>query len=288
MDKTSPQAEIPELKNNKFINNLSTFNLSINDSSFLDSASYKINSNLKQNINCYIDKGYSYGVMPIYSISQSSSISPIQGKNTIQVIASDIAKNKDTTNFEFIYDNTAPTININYPKKDSIYYKPRVNLDVLVSDLYLDAGKSYLQLNSGSKIYLNSTLPDSLTLNKGSNNLYVYAVDSAGNTSTKNINFNYTDTTQLITEQRGEKVTCSIYPNPAQGRTTLSTVCTRPYQSISVNIYNMQGINVCRHILSLVAGLNTTIIDLTGLTPGVYYVTLTTGDDYLYNKLIVK
>ncbi|WP_179352608.1 DUF7619 domain-containing protein [Winogradskyella vidalii] len=76
----------------------------------------------------------------------------------------------------------------------------------------------------------------------------------------------------------------SLFPNPAKENVTIQLASSN-FETGNVNIYNIQGKAILKQI-ALQA--NTSVIDISSLESGLYFVELTTGDTSTVQKLIVN
>jgi PKD repeat protein len=73
-----------------------------------------------------------------------------------------------------------------------------------------------------------------------------------------------------------------VYPNP--GDRLLNIDYNGDLENASLRIYNVQGSAIIdQKVIS-----DKTILDISGLTPGVYYIALNTGQDIIYRKLVKR
>jgi len=78
-----------------------------------------------------------------------------------------------------------------------------------------------------------------------------------------------------------------VYPNPAHDYTTLQYNCR--YVNMSYTISDMQGKSIVTKVLKTIEGLSTNevLIDLGGLSPGNYQISIKTGTTILYTEKLI-
>ena len=79
--------------------------------------------------------------------------------------------------------------------------------------------------------------------------------------------------------------TIALYPNPANNRTNLSF--TGVTGDITIALHDMNGRTISEQTYSCDGDCKQQL-DLTGLTPGAYFVTITAENQKVTKKLIVK
>ena len=79
------------------------------------------------------------------------------------------------------------------------------------------------------------------------------------------------------------KVSATIFPNPNTGVFTLG-LHGDPIGNISIEVVDLRGRTVWSRTMSAVSGTN---LDLSGTTPGTYYVRLTAADFVIEEKLVI-
>jgi len=93
---------------------------------------------------------------------------------------------------------------------------------------------------------------------------------------------------QVTPEENLQEATMRIYPNPAAGRANV--VFTLPERGmVSLELYNSLGIRI-RTVTSGVwsAGVHQLAVDISGIQPGVCYLTMTSGGKPQVNKLVIR
>lgn len=85
---------------------------------------------------------------------------------------------------------------------------------------------------------------------------------------------------QELQQPKGDLV--SIYPNPSSGLVTLT--CKEPLQNLRISIYDLLG---NKH-MEMETDKEFTAIDISGLSPGVYFLIAKTEKTTLTNKKIIK
>lgn len=87
----------------------------------------------------------------------------------------------------------------------------------------------------------------------------------------------------LNSNQLNDKFT--VFPNPTKGKLKVEFSEDFPRQTFSLSIYQIDGKQVYPHIQS---NLNGKLIDLNSQTPGIYFLKITNGSDYLIKKIILQ
>ena len=77
----------------------------------------------------------------------------------------------------------------------------------------------------------------------------------------------------------------NIYPNPAEGRITIDLIPFR--HEITLRLFNVDGQQVYKEIISANLKNDTHTLDLSGLSPGIYVLQLKTDEGTFHGKLII-
>src|SRR5690606_31181891 len=82
----------------------------------------------------------------------------------------------------------------------------------------------------------------------------------------------------------------TVFPNPTEGRVTVSFTVLKGVEDAQISVTNMVGSEVMRKEIGALQGGSTyqEHMDLTGLSAGVYTVSLQAGDQRLIRKLVVQ
>ena len=81
-----------------------------------------------------------------------------------------------------------------------------------------------------------------------------------------------------------EKAKLTITPNPASNKLTITTG-RQDYKPPTISIYNSIGINVFSNDYD--AGADNITIDISGFSPGVYFVSYSSCGCVVYDKFVV-
>ena len=90
----------------------------------------------------------------------------------------------------------------------------------------------------------------------------------------------YDDRTTIDSGGFGVYNKLSIYPNPSDH--LLNIKYSGELNQASLRIYNIQGAVMMNQKLNS----NHTTLDISDLSPGVYYLALNTGNKMIYNKIV--
>ncbi len=119
--------------------------------------------------------------------SFSTNLNLPEGTNVINVIVKDSNNREAQALVEVIVDVTSPAISINYPLNGSIVDNGNIVIQGTSSD-NLGIDKVFVKLNDGNFVEANGTTSWNISLytSEGTNHLYAYSVDIAGNSSVTN------------------------------------------------------------------------------------------------------
>jgi len=112
----------------------------------------------------------------------NTSITAVEGSNTITVFANDSAGNTNSSTVSFSVDTIPPSISIQSPA-NATYNSTSLNLNFTASG----QSECWHILNNGSPV--SGCSNTSITAAEGSNTITVYANDSAGNTNSSTVSF---------------------------------------------------------------------------------------------------
>ena len=116
---------------------------------------------------------------------------------------------------------------------------------------------------------------------KGTNNLYLFAYDKAGNITQHTIQFvNSTGINEIF----GLDDLISIFPNPASDKFVINFNNSK--ENFSLVILNIIGQVILSKKINTAS--NTEQVDLSGQPAGVYFVKLQTTDNTVVKKIIKK
>jgi hypothetical protein len=106
-------------------------------------------------------------------------------------------------------------------------------------------------------------------------------------TSTPYVRLNF-DPTLGLTDENTEIKEVSLYPNPVNDEATLNFNLANN-SNVEINVHDVSGkIVSSKSLTNLNAGNNSTTINCTDLTNGIYYVTVTTNGSTLTKKFVKK
>ena len=81
---------------------------------------------------------------------------------------------------------------------------------------------------------------------------------------------------------------CSVYPNPSNGRVTVSMNLSQNTQSLSLKVINTLGQEVYAQSYSRIGGQFTKELDLSDLAKGVYFLKLSDNQSTVYKKIVLQ
>lgn len=227
-EKTAPELELTGIEKNKFYKNIPSISYKVHDGSFveskqinpnfvfdiydgvfLDSCWYKLNGN-KTEI------PFSIRNPPVATYSSSGSINTtdklVEGKNTLEVYASNIAGNKKDSLIEFYIDTKKPVLS---SEKETLYTnKSSVGIPWKVSDE--NRGKTSFFFD-GKKKYESTADSGEFNINFGSEdiyNIYLRTEDLAGNVDSmfRRVVYDVTDPLVEIIKYDIPQINDSEYP----------------------------------------------------------------------------
>lgn len=82
--------------------------------------------------------------------------------------------------------------------------------------------------------------------------------------------------------------TFSLYPNPASGQVTIATSLADQRSNASYEVYDVLGNKVLNGNLEIQSGASKQIIDISGLTAGIYFVDVLFDKQQVTRKLIIQ
>jgi 1,4-alpha-glucan branching enzyme len=86
-------------------------------------------------------------------------------------------------------------------------------------------------------------------------------------------------------EDAGEEILFDIYPNPFSGQTVIRFTGENEYRPHTVEVFSATGATV--HSEAVPGGIGEVTVDGTGLSPGIYYVKVTSGRRSAVRKMIL-
>ncbi len=195
------------------------------------------------------------------TFTPNTTITAAEGSNNIIVYATDSAGNTGSATVYFtvslVPDTTPPTVTISSPT-NTTYSSTNISLAVSANETV--ATWKYSLNGAGNVTFTPNT---TITAAEGSNNIIVYATDSAGNTGSATVYF----TVQLPGSPASVVVTASPSSIEADG-TTASTITTTVTDENGTNVADGTTVSFSTNLGSLSASSNTT-------TSGIATVTIT-------------
>ncbi len=82
------------------------------------------------------------------------------------------------------------------------------------------------------------------------------------------------------------KSSVSIYPNPSNGIFFLNSNDVRFSKSISINVFNVLGEKI--YFAENANGLSSTLLDLSNVTKGVYFVRINSGENNFSQRIMIE
>ena len=82
------------------------------------------------------------------------------------------------------------------------------------------------------------------------------------------------------------KSSVSIYPNPSYGIFFLNSNDVRFSKSISINVFNVLGEKI--YFAENANGLSSTLLDLSNVTKGVYFVRINSGENNFSQRIMIE
>jgi len=187
-----------------------------------------------------------------------------EGSNTFVFYANDSAGNLNSTSVTFDVDTTYPTISIVSPASGANY----TNATQLVNISTSGASYTWFFNGTGNETYTGEVYR---TYGQGSNTLYAYANDSAGNLNSTSATF-FVDSIKPIVG--------FVSPTPANN--SILSQNNIPV-NISVNETNLDKVvlrlyNSTALINTTISSLSNLFVSFTNLANGIYYINATAND----------
>lgn len=186
----------------------------------------------------------------------------------------------DPTTGDFIFEaETDPFVVASNNLNTNLVLQLQTPVNLMANSSYLAVVGSFTEglkvANAGTSDPLTSFFYDAAT------STWFYQ------TSTPYVRLNF-DPTLGLTDENTEIKEVSLYPNPVNDEATLNFNLANN-SNVEINVHDVSGkIVSSKSLTNLNAGNNSTTINCTDLTNGIYYVTVTTNGTTLTKKFVKK
>jgi len=137
------------------------------------------------------------------TFSPNTTITALEGSNSLTVYANDSLGNIGSSSVSFSVDSTPPTVTV-YSPQNTTYSSTDIPLSVSADE---PTDTWWYDLNSGGNITFSPNT--SITAQEGSNSLTVYANDSLGNIGSSSVSFSVDSTPPSVTVYSPQNTTYS-------------------------------------------------------------------------------
>jgi hypothetical protein len=219
--------------------------------------------------NCWysLNNGVTNTTIPVCG-NNITGLTSTEGSNTWRIYANDSVGNLGSASVTFTIDTIAPAISIISPI--ATIYNNRMQL-VNITALDTNLNTTWFFNGTANVTY---TTPVLVTFAEGSNTLYAYANDSAGNLNSTSVTFT-TDTINPAINFTNPTETSGTTLTTRNNLMVNVTANDTNYANVTINLYNPTGL-----VNSTFSTQMTYFVNFTNLATGIYYFNATARDSF--------